>query len=252
MERYTRQIMLSEIGEDGQRKIRKTSVLVVGAGGLGSAVCPYLVAAGIGKLTLMDADIVSIHNLQRQILYRETQTGKSKALEAKKSLQSLNSEVEINAVCEALSIENAVRFVKDTDIVVDATDNFKTRYLINDVCVGLNKPFIYGAICEFSGQLAVFNYEQQSTYRCLFPDEREMIASQKHVVGVFGILPGIIGCLQVNEVIKLITQCGDLLNDRLFCLNLQNNQTFTVNIPSSKDSRNTALENFYKNIVQHN
>ncbi|MDR2410584.1 MAG: HesA/MoeB/ThiF family protein [Bacteroidales bacterium] len=249
MERYSRQIMLSEIGEKGQRKIRETSVLVIGAGGLGSAVCPYLVAAGIGKLTVIDADTVSVHNLQRQILYRETQTGKSKALEAQKSLQSLNSEVEINALCESFSIENAVHLVKDADIVVDATDNFKTRYLINDVCVGLNKPFIYGAICEFSGQLAVFNYKQKSTYRCLFPDEKEMIASQKHVVGVFGILPGIIGCLQVNEVIKLITQCGDLLNDRLFCLNLQNNQTFIVDIPPSEDSRNSALENFHKNIA---
>jgi adenylyltransferase/sulfurtransferase len=252
MERYSRQIMLSEIGEEGQGKIKKTSVLVVGVGGLGSAICPYLVAAGIGKLTLVDADTVSVNNLQRQILYREMQVGKSKALEAQKSLQSLNSEVEIDAVCESFSVENAIHLVKDADIIVDATDNFKTRYLINDVCVGLNKPFVYGAICEYSGQLAVFNYKQKSTYRCLFPDEKEMIASQKHVVGVFGILPGIVGCLQVNEVIKLITQCGDLLNDRLFCLNLQNNQTFIVDIPSSEVSRNSALENFHKNIVSGN
>jgi adenylyltransferase/sulfurtransferase len=245
MERYSRQTMLPEIGKKGQKKIGKTSVLVIGLGGLGSAVCPYLVAAGIGKLTVVDADTVAVHNLQRQILYREPQTGKSKAIEAKTSLQTLNTQVEIEAVAELFTPENAVKLVKNVDIVVDATDNFKTRYLINDVCVGLNKTFVYGAISQFSGQLAVFNYKQKSTYRCLFPDEKEMIASQKHVVGVFGILPGIIGCLQVNEVIKFITQCGDLLNDRLFCLNLQNNQTFIVNILPLKESRNRALENYY-------
>jgi adenylyltransferase/sulfurtransferase len=244
MERYNRQIMLSAIGEGGQKKIRETSVLVIGAGGLGSAICPYLVAAGIGKLTVADADTVSVNNLQRQILYREIQVGKSKALEAQKSLQSLNSEVEIMGYYNSFNPENAATLVSEADIVVDATDNFKTRYLINDVCVGLNKPFVYGAICEFSGQVAVFNYNQKSTYRCLFPDEKEMIASQKHVVGVFGILPGIIGCLQVNEVIKLITQCGDLLNDKLFCLNLQNNQTLIVDIPTSESNRERALKNF--------
>jgi adenylyltransferase/sulfurtransferase len=165
-------------------------------------------------------------------------------LEAQKTLQALNSEVEIKAFPCAFTPENAAKLVKDVDIVIDATDNFKTRYLINDVCVGLNKPFVYGAISEFSGQLSVFNYQQKTTYRCLFPDEEEMIASQKHVVGVFGVLPGIIGCLQVNETIKLITQCGQVLNDRLFCLNLQTNQSFIVDIPPSENARNKALENF--------
>jgi len=232
MNRYNRQIMLSEIEEEGQQKIRQSSVLVVGAGGLGSAVCSYLVASGIGQLLIIDADTVSMDNLQRQVLYRENQVGKSKAMEAKNSLQRLNSEVEIIAFHDYFSPENAVELVKKADIVIDACDNFKTRYLINDVCVSLDKPFIYGAISEFCGQLAVFNYNKGSSYRCLFPDEVEMIASQKDVVGVLGVLPAIIGGLQANEAIKLITNYGDLLANKLFTINLKTNQTNIVEVPA--------------------
>jgi adenylyltransferase/sulfurtransferase len=239
--------MLPEIGEAGQRKLGQTSALVVGAGGLGSAICTYLVAAGIGKLRIVDADTVSIHNLQRQILYRETQVGRSKAEEAKKSLQALNSDVETEAVCDIFCPENASGLAKDMDVVIDASDNFKTRYLLSDTCVGLDKPLIYGAVAGFCGQLAVFNYRQGATYRCLFPDEREMIASQTHVVGIFGVLPGIIGCLQVNEVIKLITQCGELLADKLLNLNLQTNHSFCVNILPSQQNRQLAKANFEAN-----
>ena len=237
MERYNRQIILPEIGEEGQRKIAQASVLVVGVGGLGNLVCSYLIAAGIGKLTMIDADTVSIHNLQRQILYRESQVGKSKALEAKNSLHDLNSHVEIIAYDEYFNEKNAAEIVKDADIVIDATDNFKTRYLINDVCVKLGKPFIYGAIAEYCGQLAVFNYDQGATYRCLYPDEEEMIASQKKVVGVMGILPGTIACLQVNEAFKLITGYGELSNDKLFQIDLRTNQTFILDIPAVTDNR---------------
>jgi len=242
MNRYDRQTMLFEIKEDGQEKIRQASVLVVGAGGLGSSICTYLVAAGIGKLYIIDADTVAIHNLQRQVLYREHQVGKSKAIEAMKTLQTLNSDVEITSFNELFTDENAIDLIKNVDIVVDATDNFKTRYLINDVCVGLDKPFIYGAICEFYGQVAVFNYKQGSTYRCLFPDEKEMIDSQKGVVGVFGVLPGIVGCLQVNEVIKLITQHGELLANKLFTLDLKNNQTNVVTISPLLYCRQVAMD----------
>ena len=244
MNRYSRQIMLNEIKEDGQKKIRQSSVLVVGVGGLGSAICPYLVAAGIGKLYIIDADTVYIHNLQRQILYREHQLGVSKAKQAEETLKKLNSDVEIKSFNELFTEKNAVDLIKNVDIVVDATDNFKTRYLINDVCVGLDKPFVYGAICEFHGQVAVFNYQQGSTYRCLFPDEEQMILSQKGVVGVFGVLPGIIGCFQVNEVIKLITNYGELLTNKLFTLDLKNNQTNIVNIPTNVYSREIAMNNF--------
>jgi adenylyltransferase/sulfurtransferase len=244
--------MLPEIGIIGQQKLGEISVLVVGAGGLGSAVCPYLVAAGIGSINIVDADAISVNNLQRQVLYREKQVGMSKALEAQRSLRILNSEVRVKAFPETFCVENAFERVKDVDIVVDATDNFKTRYIINDVCVGMNKPFVYGAISEFSGQVAVFNYKQQSTYRCLFPAEEELVASQKDVVGVFGVLPGVIGCLQANEVIKWATQCGTLLNDKLFCLNLLNNQSLCLDIRPSDSARNKAMENFEKNILPDN
>ena len=234
MERYKRQTILPEIGETGQQKIGQTSVLVVGVGGLGSVVCSYLVAAGIGKLILIDADTVSVDNLQRQILYREPQVGLSKALEAKKSLENLNSQVEIMAYHEYFDEKNALTIAKDVDIVIDATDNYKTRYLINDICVALDKPFIYGAIAEYCGQLAVFNYKQGATYRCLYPDEQEMIASQKQIVGVMGVIPGIIGCMQANEAFKLITGYGNLLNDILFQIDIRTNQTFTLKIPRQR------------------
>lgn len=242
MDRYNRQFILPEIGKSGQQKIGKTSVLVVGVGGLGNVVCSYLTAAGIGKLIMIDADTVSIHNLQRQILYREPQVGKSKALEARRSLQNLNSQVEIIAYDEYFNEKNAIKLIKNVDIVVDATDNYKTRYLINDVCVGLNKNFVYGAIADFTGQLSVFNYKKGATYRCLYPDEKEMIALQEQTIGVMGILPGIIGCLQVNEVLKLICDYGNLLNDKLFQIDLQTNQTFSIDIPATKEGRKISIK----------
>ena len=230
MERYRRQTMLHGFGEEGQRKMARSSVLVIGVGGLGSVVCTYLTAAGIGKLRIVDSDVVSLHNLQRQILYRENQIGKSKVLEAEKQLRCLNSTVEIEAVNDYFCAENAVELIQDVDIVVDATDNFKSRYLINDVCVQLDKPFVYGAIGEYTGQLAVFNYQKGATYRCLFPDEQEVVRSQKQSIGVLGVLPAVIGSLQATEVIKIITQCGEVLASKLLCIDLQNNQSQMVGI----------------------
>jgi len=244
MERYSRQIMLNGFGEEGQKKMACASVLVIGVGGLGSVVCTYLTAAGVGKLRMIDLDVVSLHNLQRQVLYREKQIGKSKVSEAAKQLRMLNSTVEREAVNDYFDENNAFDLIKDVDIVVDATDNFKSRYLINDVCVGLDKPFVYGAIGEFTGQLAVFNYQKGATYRCLFPDEQAVIRSQKQTVGVLGVLPAVIGSLQANEVIKLITQCGEVLANKLFCINLQNNQTYTVSILPSIQNREIAEKNF--------
>ena len=246
MERYARQIMLNDFGEEGQRKLADSSVLVVGVGGLGSVVCTYLTAAGIGKLRMIDSDIVSLHNLQRQVLYRENQVNKSKVLEAEKQLHLLNSTVKIEAINDYFCEKNAVDLIKDVDIVVDATDNFKSRYLINDVCVGLNKPFVYGAISEFTGQLAVFNYQKGATYRCLFPDEQEVMRFQKPSVGVLGVLPAAIGSLQANEAIKLITHCGQVLADKFFYINLQDNQTYTLSISPSKQNRAIAEQNFMK------
>lgn len=220
----------------------QASVLIVGVGGLGSVVATYLAAAGIGNLRMADADIVSLHNLQRQVLYREEQIGKKKVTEATKQLNQLNSTIKIEANTDFFTAENAVELIKNIDIVIDATDNCHSRYLINDICVGLDKPFIYGAISEFIGQVAVFNYKQGATYRCLFPNEQEMIEKQEQnkSIGVLGVLPGVIGCLQANEAIKLITGYGEPLVNKLFSIDLQCNKTYTVSIPPIDESRKIA------------
>ena len=163
MDRYIRQMVLPEIGEEGQCKIGKTSVLLIGLGGLGAIISQYLVAAGIKTIGLVDADTVSLNNLQRQILYREPQIGLSKALTAKQSLLKLNSDVNIEAYNVRFTEKNAVSLAENYDIIIDGTDNYTTRYLLNDVCVGLDKPLIYGAISEFYGQVSVFNYQSGAT-----------------------------------------------------------------------------------------
>ncbi|MDY0015551.1 MAG: HesA/MoeB/ThiF family protein [Bacteroidales bacterium] len=241
MERYVRQSMLPEIGEEGQRKITHASVLLVGVGGLGSVISQYLVAAGIGTLGLVDNDTVSLHNLQRQVLYREPQVGLSKALTAKQSLQKLNSEVHIEAYPHSFKPANAIGLCENYDIIIDGTDNYTTRYLMNDVCVGLDKPMIYGAISAFYGQVSVFNYRGGASYRCLYPQTEE----EKTVpVGVFGMLPGIIGCLQVSETLKLITGCGEILHNKLFTIDLLNNSTSILQITPNPDERQKARERY--------
>lgn len=241
MERYLRQTMLPEIGEEGQLKIGNASVLLIGIGGLGSMVSQYLVAAGIGTIGLVDSDTVSLHNLQRQVLYRESQVGLSKALTAKQSLEKLNSDVTIEAYPTAFTKSNAVSLCENYDIIIDGTDNYPTRYLINDVCVGLNKPMVFGAISEFYGQVSVFNYQGGATYRCLFPQAEEEKTSP---VGVFGMLPGLIACLQVSETIKLITSCGEILSNKLFTIDLLNNTTSVVVLTPDTEQRKIALERF--------
>lgn len=243
MERYIRQTMLPEIGEEGQQKIKNASVLLVGVGGLGSVISQYLVAAGIGTIGLVDNDKISLHNLQRQILYREPHVGLSKALTAKQSLQKLNSDVSIEAYSVKFKKNNAISLCENYDIIIDGTDNYPTRYLLNDVCVGLDKPLVYGAISEFYGQVSVFNYQGGATYRCLFPEaETEDISP----IGVFGMLPGVIGSLQACETIKLISGCGEILHNKLFTIDLLNNKTSLVVLTPNTEQRNIALERFEK------
>jgi adenylyltransferase/sulfurtransferase len=241
MERYIRQTMLSEIGEEGQHLIGKASVLLVGVGGLGSVISQYLVAAGIGEIGLVDADTISLHNLQRQILYREPQIGLPKALTAKQSLQKLNSEVNIEAYNVKFTKTNALSLAENYDIIIDGTDNYTTRYLLNDVCVGLDKPLVYGAISEFYGQVSVFNYQGGATYRCLYPQAED---EQPTPVGVFGMLPGIIGCMEVCEVIKMITHTGSVLKNKLFTLDLLQSTSTLIDINPDPAQRQIALERF--------
>lgn len=220
--RYNRQTLLPEIGEDGQAKLKAAKVLIVGVGGLGSPIALYLAGAGVGTLGLVDDDVVSISNLQRQVLYAEEELGDFKAICAAMRLTSLNSEIEVNSYPGRLTQENAQQLISEYDIVVDGCDNFATRYLINDVCVELNKPYVYGAICGFEGQVSVFNYgKAKKTYRDLYPDEEEMLRLPPPFKGVIGVTPAITGSIEANEVLKIICNFGEVLSGKLWTIDLR-------------------------------
>lgn len=250
MNRYSRHIILSGIGQEGQNKISNAKVLVIGAGGLGCPILQYLAAAGVGTLGIVDFDKVEESNLQRQILFGVSSLGHNKALAAKTRLEDLNPTINIIAYPEALRQNNALELFKNYDIIVDGTDNFTTRYLISDAALLTNKPIIYGAIYKFEGQIAVFNYKNSANYRCLFPNPpKEGSVANCSDVGVLGVLPGIIGTLQANEVLKIILELGDILNGKLLSYNAKNNQTYTISIPRSEYSL-TEEEFYTKNTIE--
>ena len=233
--RYQRQMILPDFGEEGQQKLLDSKVLVVGVGGLGSVATLYLTAAGVGTIGLMDNDVVALHNLQRQVLYREDEIGQPKVELAVKTLGRLNSQVKLIPYPYFLTQENAANIIKDYDIVIDCTDNYPARYLINDTCATLWKPFIYGSIGDTKGQLAVLNYQPPcANYRTLFPNEAELIAQGNVNKGVMGVLPSVIASLQVNEVVKMITGTGKVLKDTLFMIDLATMETHKFNIPIQK------------------
>ena len=214
--RYSRHLLLPEVGMEGQEKICNARVLCIGTGGLGAPVSLYLTAAGVGKLGLIDFDVVDKSNLQRQIVHSESTVGTLKVESAKKRLADLNSDVEVVTYNERLTSENAMRIFADWDIIIDGTDNFPTRYLANDACVLLKKPYIYGCILRFEGQVSVFDARTGPCYRCLYPEPPPPgLVPSCAEGGVLGVLCGIIGGLQTNEAIKLILDKGDNLNGRL-------------------------------------
>jgi adenylyltransferase/sulfurtransferase len=221
--RYNRQIILPEVGFNGQQKLQQAKVLIIGAGGLGAAVLPYLAAAGIGEIGIIDDDTVDITNLQRQVIYKSSSVGKSKVLEAAAMALALNPSLKINAIIEKLDAKNAISLFEQYDIIVDATDNLNTKYIINDACCVTNKPFVYGSIYKFEGQVSVFNYKNGPTYRCLFPEETARVINCNES-GVMGISVGIIGMFQANEVLKMALEMGDLLSGKLLVYNLLNNE----------------------------
>ncbi|MBP5412196.1 MAG: HesA/MoeB/ThiF family protein [Bacteroidales bacterium] len=232
LKRYQRQIILPDFGEEGQQKLLNAKVLVVGVGGLGSVAALYLTAAGIGTIGLMDNDVVALHNLQRQILYREDEIGQPKVDLAVKTLNRLNSQVQLIPYPYLLSHENATKILKEYDIVVDCTDNYPARYLINDTCVSLEKPFVYGSIGDTKGQLAVLNYQPPcANYRTLFPNEAELTILGNTNKGVMGVLPSVIASLQVNEVVKMITGIGKVMKDTLFTIDLSTLETHQFHLP---------------------
>jgi molybdopterin/thiamine biosynthesis adenylyltransferase/rhodanese-related sulfurtransferase len=229
--RYNRHLILKEFGLESQIKLKKSKVLVVGAGGLGCPALLYLAAAGVGTLGIADFDTVDTSNLQRQILYTTSDVGKSKAEMATVRLRERNPLIEFRVFTGKITSQNALTVIADYDVVVDGTDNFSTRYLLNDACVLLNRPLVYGSILRFEGQVSVFNFKNgdsfSSNYRDLFatpPDPASVPNCEQ--AGVLGVLPGIIGSLQANEVIKIITGTGDVLADKLLlldCLTMEQN-----------------------------
>ncbi len=231
MNRYNRHIILSEIGQEGQDKISKAKVLVIGAGGLGCPVLQYLTAAGVGTIGIIDFDTVELSNLQRQVLFGTSSIGKNKAIAAKERLEDLNTDISIVAYPEILTYQNAIALFNQYDIIVDGSDNFETRYLVNDACIITNKPLVFGAIYKFEGQVSVFNYQNGPSYRCLFPDPPQKDAVPNcSDIGVLGVLPGIIGSMQANEVLKLILDLGNVLSGKLLCYNALTSATSTLKI----------------------
>ncbi len=222
MDRYSRQIQLPQVGKTGQQKLNDAKVLVVGAGGLGCAILPYLTASGIENIGIIDGDTIEESNLHRQILYNEKGIDKKKVHVAKQHLEVLNSHTKIEIYDCYLTGENAIQIFKIYDIIVDATDSLQTRYLINDACVITKKPFVYGSIYRFEGQVSVLNYKNGPTYRCLFKNNDVEITNCQES-GVLGTSVGLVGMLQANEVMKLILETGDILSGKLLLYNALNN-----------------------------
>lgn len=215
-ERYSRHLLLPEVGEAGQIKLKQARVLCVGTGGLGSPLALYLAAAGVGKLGLVDFDTVSLSNLQRQIIHGTGDVGRAKLDSASDALARINPNVELVRHEAALNSGNALEIIGQYDVVADGTDNFPTRYLVNDACVLLKKPNAYGSIFRFEGQASVFGLEDGPCYRCLYPEPPPPgLVPSCAEGGVLGILPGIIGLVQATEVVKLILGVGETLKGRL-------------------------------------
>jgi len=219
-ERYSRHLILPEVGLDGQKRLKAASVLCIGTGGLGSPLLLYLAAAGIGRIGIVDFDVVDSSNLQRQVIHGTSWVGKPKIQSAKDRILEINPYCQVDLYETRLSSENALDIVRPYDVVVDGTDNFPTRYLVNDACVMLGKPNVYGSIYRFEGQATVFNYEDGPNYRDLYPEPPPPgLVPSCAEGGVLGILPGIIGVIQATETVKIILGLGTTLNGRLLLYN---------------------------------
>jgi molybdopterin/thiamine biosynthesis adenylyltransferase/rhodanese-related sulfurtransferase len=214
--RYSRHLIMPEVGMDGQLKLKGAKVLLIGTGGLGAPLGLYLAAAGVGKLGLVDFDVVDFTNLQRQVTFGSDDVGKPKAEAARARLSNLNPDIEITTFETKLTSDNALQLFKDFDIIVDGTDNFPTRYLVNDACILLGKPNVYGSIFRFEGQVTVFGMPEGPCYRCLYPEPPPPgLVPSCAEGGVLGVLPGIVGSIQAMETIKLLLKTGDSLVGRL-------------------------------------
>lgn len=250
MQRYSRHLLMEEFGLEAQLSLKSAKILVVGAGGLGCPCLLYLAAAGVGFLGIADDDVVSFSNLQRQVLFNTEDVGKPKAATAKSHLLKKNPLIHIQTHSR-IKKENVIEIISDYDLVIDGSDNFSTRYLLNDACVISGKPYIYGALFKFEGQVSTFNYQNGPTYRCLYPEAPapgEVPSCGE--AGVLGVLPGIIGTWQATEAIKVITGTGKPLSGQLLVMNLLTNELtnfrFKAN-PSNKEIKDLGV---YEEVCQ--
>ena len=229
--RYARHLILPEVGLDGQRKLKEASVLLIGSGGLGSPIALYLAAAGIGRIGVVDYDVVEDFNLQRQVIYGTKQLGELKVESARQRMLEINPYIQVEVYNEVFSSDNAMRISDGYDILVDGTDNFPTRYLLNDLAVLTGKPFVYGSIFRFEGQVSVFDARVGPCYRCLFPEPPPPGTVPSCAEGgVFGVLPGTVGTMQATEVIKLILGIGEPLIGKLLIYDALDMSTQVVHL----------------------
>ena len=218
--RYSRHILLSELGVEGQEKLNQSHALIIGAGGLGSPASLYLATSGIGKLTICDGDVVDLTNLQRQIVHRNDSVGVAKAVSARRTLLEINPEIDVVAVTQRLTGEALEQRIAEADVILDCCDNFNTRHAVNRACVKYKKPLVSGAGIRFDGQISVFDmrHDNSPCYNCLFSEDHEFEETRCAVMGVFAPLVGIIGAMQAAEAIKVLTGCGATLNGRFLML----------------------------------
>jgi len=238
-ERYQRQIVLPDFGLERQEKLAVSKVLIVGAGGLGVPVMQYLVGMGVGSITILDEDEISLSNLHRQVIYSTTDVGRKKVVVARERLGQLNPDVSITAIAEMLGHENAEKLIGNCDLVVDCTDNIESRYILNDTCVKLNKPFVYGALYRHEGHVSVFNFQGSTSYRDIYPDDSVQVENCNEI-GVLGVLPGIIGCYQAMEAVKILAEFGEPLVRKLMVVNAATSEHHIFILGKSKTRKETA------------
>lgn len=246
-QQYSRHLILDEISDSGQLKLKQAKVLVIGAGGLGCPILQYLAAAGVGTIGIVDHDRIDQSNLQRQILYTHDDLGEFKAEVAASKLSRLNPFITFKIHLKKLTVENAIQLFSKYDIIVDGTDNFPTRYLVNDAAILTNKPVVFGSIFKFEGQVSVFNYKSGPTYRCLYPTPpKPNEVPNCSEIGVLGVLPGIIGSLQANEVLKIILELGRVLSGKILTYNALSSEQLIFNFKKNTAIHIEALRDNYE------
>ena len=237
LERYSRHIILKEVGVKGQKKLLNAKVLIIGAGGLGAPAAMYLAAAGVGTIGIADADVVDLSNLQRQVIHSTNDLGKPKVESARETMEAINPDVRVVTYHEFISSENILDIIRDYDFILDGTDNFPAKFLINDACVMAKKPFCHAGIIRFRGQLMTYVPGEGPCYRCVFknPPPKDAVPTCRQA-GVIGAIAGVIGCLQAMEAVKFITGAGELLTGKLLTYDALTNNFHTVKLPHSVPS----------------